>query len=363
MFHRKLLCAWMAVGLLAFMETHTFGQQAVDLLAKADVAVSRADYSLAETLYLEILKIDKTNTKAKLGLAVAGIKSRDSAKKVVSIDSDSFSFAKRPARGFFDSKADSASYKEQSSDSYKPRFDFTLLGGYTSSKLAGFPNRANEANIRFIEFAVEPTRHSRVWIQYDNGLSLDSFALARANRNVPTYTVGGLVNYKKYYLTKFAFGWRNLPGGIGQKLYDIEQVFFLPKNYSLDAGILIAPRDDNRTETVFHSGFGIPLGEKLRVHPNVFYAQSGLPGEKQIRGLFQAEYTFANGVKLHPGYAFGREFRRSPLSDNNVNDVFFKFSFPVKKYLRPQFMIRHESIGASSATILSFGFTISNKEL
>lgn len=359
MFPSKLRCAWIAVCLFVFSGIYAFGQEIPELLKAADQAAAQKDYSLAEKLYKEALDKDQSNIRAKIGLAVASIRSHREEFSENTEDS----IEKKERANSLGSKVKALPIKRQSSESYKPRVDFTLLGGFTSSKLAGFSGKANETNVRFIEFAVEPTQHTRVWVQYDNGLSLDSFALARANRNVPTYSIGGLVNYKKHYLTKFAFGWRNLPGGIGQKIYDIEQVFFLPKNYSLDAGILIAPREDKRTETVFHSGFGIPVGEKLRLHPNVFYAQSGLPGEKQVRVLFQGEYTFQNGVKLHPGYAFGREYRRFPLSDNSVNDAFFKFSFPIKKHIRPQFMIRHESIGGSSATIFSFGFTISNKEL
>lgn len=347
-----------------------FGQDIPAIIEKAKAAAAEKDYSQAAELYQQALEKDPENVTAKLGLVVAKInidkQAHESSKKDSPLDTDwRKSVYSGPAKAYEKktAKNENPKNKSQSSNSYSPRVDFTLLGGFTSSKLAGFTGRSNETNIRFAEFAVEPTRNTRVWFQYDNGLSLDSFALARAQRNVPTYIVGGLVSYKKHYLTKFAFGWRNLPGNISQQMYDIEQVFFLPKNYSYDVGVLIAPRKDKRTETVVHTGVGIPVGEKLRIHPNFFYAQSGLPGEKQMRGLFQAEYRFDNGIKLHPGYAFGREYRRFPLTDNNVNDVFFKFSFPVKKYVRPQFMIRHEAIGASSATIFSFGFTLSNKDL
>ncbi len=249
------------------------------------------------------------------------------------------------------------------SDSYTPRIDFTLLGGYTSTKNEGVVGRENSTGVRFAEIAVEPTRNTRVWFQYDNGLSLDNFALARTNRNIPTYFVGGLVSYKKHYLSKFAFGWRNLPNNVKQKLYDVEQVFFLPKGYSYNIGAIIGPRSDNRTETIFHTGVGIPVKERFRLEPTFFYAQSGIAGEKQVRGLLAGEYAFQNGVKLNAGFAAGREFRQTPLTNRTVTDTFGKISFPLGKHIRPQFMIRHEAIGNSSNTIFTFGFTLSNKEV
>ncbi len=246
---------------------------------------------------------------------------------------------------------------------YKPRIDFTILGGYTRAEIEGVPGTTSKTGVRFLEIAVEPVRKTRFWFQFDNGLSLDNPSLARTNERAPTYWFGGLVNYKRNYLTKFAYGRRNLPGDISQNLFDVEQVFFLPRNYSFNIGATIAPRSDDRTEFIFRSGVGVPVGENLRLEPTFFYSQSGFEGERQFRVLLAGDYTFDNGFKIGGGFAAGKSFRPSPLTDDNITDVFFRTSAPAWKYFRPQFIVRREDVGNTNTTVVSFGFTVSNKEL
>lgn len=348
-------------------------------------------YAQAETQFQKALSIAPSQIDARKGLAYSALWSDNAETAVKRFESLANDYpnnaeikvglgqslakanrekdAKRAFRGALEIEPNREDAKQglsetkPSSGSYKPRVDFTLLGGFTSTKNETVVERENSTGVRFAEIAVEPTRNTRVWFQYDNGLSLDNFALARSNRNVPTYFVGGLVNYKRNYLSKFAFGWRNLPNNVKQKLYDVEQVFFLPKGYAYDIGVIVGPRSDNRTETIFHTGVNIPVKERLRIHPTFFYAQSGLPGEKQMRGLLAGEYAFQNGVNLNAGFAAGRDLRPTPLGNRAITDVFGKVSFPLGKYIHPQFTIRREAIGNSSNTIFAFGFTLSNKEV
>ena len=242
-----------------------------------------------------------------------------------------------------------------------PRIDFTLLGGVTSFHNAGQVNNSNETGIRFAELAVEPKRNVRLWFQFDNGLSLDNFSLAQNDRHVPAYYVGGLVHYKRRYTTRLEFGWRNLPGNIGQKIIRTEQVFFLSRGYALKFGGWFGPRSDHHTEAIFHTGVGIPVGERFRLEPTFFYSRSGLPGESQVRGLLAGEYRFKNDIRLGGGFAGGHKFSNVLNTGHAVSDVYVTFSVPVD-YLRAQTLLRHESLGNSnSITVFAFGFTVSNR--
>lgn len=328
-------------------------------LKRSAQPVKEKNFSDAEALYDEILPTNVPGEEAKnAGTWLQAIDKK--LRYTAFAHSLSKTLPKFNAKPFFHGPV-AETHAAKTSSAF-PRVEFTLLGGHTITR-EGTPRiRSAETGLRFVELAVEPRRNLRFWVQYDNGLSLDNLSLARSNVIAPTYTVGGLVAYQNRYLTKFAYGRRSLPGRVRQNIFDIEQVFFLPKGNAFKAGAIIAPRSDNRAEYVIHSGFDVPVAERFRLQPHVFFSRSGIAGEKQVRGLLAAEYAFRNDVKLNGGVALGRESRPFP-GDRTITDTYFKISAPLAKYLRPQFQIRHERAGSTSVTVLTFGFTVSNKEL
>jgi Flp pilus assembly protein TadD len=318
----------------------------------AYVALWRGDGAGAARRFEGLAKTIPTNAEIQVGLGQALLNSgrKSEARKA-------FQRALQLEPGRADAKDGEAATR-----SVKPRVDFTVLGGVTRFRNGGPVNNSNQTGVRFLEFAVEPKRNVRLWFQYDNGLSLDNFSLAQSNRHVPTYYVGGLVNYKRHYTTRLEFGWRTLDNNVKQKIIRTEQVFILPRAYTLKFGGWFGPRSDNRTETIFHAGVGVPVGERFRLEPTVFYSRSGLPGDSQVRGLLAGEYRFKNDIRLGGGFAGGRRFSNVVLSSRAVKDVYVTFSVPVGDYLRAQTLLRHESLGNSnSITVLAFGFTVSNR--
>jgi len=242
--------------------------------------------------------------------------------------------------------------------SSRPLLDLSFWGGPTFLRGSSLAAQSG-AGLRFAEVGFWPSDNLRLSFQYDNGLSLDSPSLVRAGKTVPAYFVGGLVNWKQNYQSRFDLGFRELPGNIHQRIYRGEQVVSLPHAYSLKVGGWIGPREDSRTEWLTHTGLNIPLGERLRVEPTFFYSRNGLPGEHEWRVWAPLEYSFANRWLLGGGIAAGQVFNGPAISSRGLWDGFFHVSAPVGRSTRSHVMLRREAISSgNSATILSFGLSL-----
>lgn len=318
----------------------------------AYVALWRGDSETAVTRFEELARSMPGNAEIQTGLGQALL---NAGRKNEARQAFQRALRLEPGR-------DDAKQGEMATKTIGPRVDFTLLGGVTSFQGPGRINDSDQTGIRFVEFAVEPRRNVRLWFQYDNGLSMDDVSLAQTDRRVPAYYVGGLVHYKRRYTTRLEYGWRNLTGDVSQKIIRTEQVFHLPRAYTLKFGGWFGPRSDHHTETIFHAGVGIPVGERFRLEPTVFFARSGLPGERQVRGLLAGEYRFKNDLRLGGGFAAGQSFANGSLPSRSLKDGYVSFSVPIGDYLRAQTLLRHESQGNSnSITVFAFGFTVSNR--
>jgi Flp pilus assembly protein TadD len=236
-------------------------------------------------------------------------------------------------------------------------FEATLFAGHT--RFDNGPGSANtdKDGVRFAELAYTPNPNLRFWAQYDNGLSLDNADLARQNREAATYYLGGLVHYLGRYTTRIELGHRNLPDGIGQDILRGEQVFFLPNDYTVKAGAWLGHREDGHTERIFHAGAGIPVNKAFRLEPTMFYSRTGVPGEKQWRGLIAGEYTFDAGYRIGGGFSAGRTY--TATEDHEVRDVFLTASAPFAGRHRAHVFVRHEDLGFDKKTsVIGLGVTL-----
>lgn len=230
--------------------------------------------------------------------------------------------------------------------------DLTLLGSLTAA------GGRNEPGLRFAEVAFYPGGDARAWLQYDDSLSLDSPGLARAGKRIPTLYAGGLVHYLEVHTTRLEGGWRRLEGGVDQWIVRAEQVLALREDTLLKAGAWLGPRSDHRLELVGHAGLSLPVAARLRLEPVVFYGQTGLAGERDLRALLAAQVGLASGLELSGGAGAGRSFRPAPASDGTPVSVFAGASLPLGPSLRARALASREWPASGPAiTVLALGFT------
>jgi tetratricopeptide (TPR) repeat protein len=246
-----------------------------------------------------------------------------------------------------------------------PKVELTSWLGVTWFDDEERPRADANLGFRFVEVAIWPTTSSRIWFQYDNGLTLDNVVLSAGNRAVPAGYIGGFTNYgeRREHTTRLELGWRSLPGSVGETLFRSEHVLSLQGRWAIKGGLWLGFRSDDRTEFIFHSGLTIPLGDRFELSPTFFYASNGMPNEKEWRALLSGEYRFENGWQLSGGLAGGQASTGYINDYRGISDRYLKVSAPVGRANRAHALFRTEFIGETDATtVLAVGVTIGLSE-
>jgi hypothetical protein len=239
------------------------------------------------------------------------------------------------------------------------RLDAIAFGGL--SEFEG----SSKVGLRFAEIGVAPTENVRIWFQLDDSLSLDAAGLARRGLHVPTYFAGGQLTWGGRFTTRLEGGWRTLPDGVAQRLLRAEQAMALGERVGLKAGGWLGPRGDGRIEAGGHAGVQVPLGNRLRLEPTVFYARSGAPGEHELRGLLAATYGFRGDVELGAGIAAGKAFSPTPAFDGALASAYAGASAPVGGPLRAHVLVKdyRPQVGpATTAYALGLSFSVGGRQ-
>lgn len=235
-------------------------------------------------------------------------------------------------------------------------------GGY--SAFANTPasttgNRADGLGLRSLEVALWPSAAVRLFGRYDNSLSLDNLTLLRSGRRIPTWSGGALIDWGGRFTTVVRAGHRTLPGQVGQSLLGVEQVVYTGGGSALKAGAELGPRGDHRTEWIAHAGISVPAGSRLRMEPVLFYARSGVAGERQWRALLASELRVGARSSIGAGVAGGR-IDGSPAGLNGtVWDSYVRVSTALGAMSRVHLLARHERApGSSPLTTVALGLSL-----
>lgn len=232
-----------------------------------------------------------------------------------------------------------------------PRYEASLWFGRTR-----LPGGQSETGLRFAELALWPYEDLRLFARYDDGLSRDNAALVRADRSVALKSAGGYLRWRERYGTLLEFGARSFPDGDDQRIYRVEQSFYLDRGYEVKVGGWYGPRD-NRNEWLSYVGGAIPLAENWRFEPTFFYSRNGLADGSEWRLLLATNYDFRNGWELGAGVAGGRAHAQG--IDRDVHEGFVRAAYQITPAIRLQLLTRRETVkGGDAITVLSIGTTL-----
>ncbi len=327
-------------------------QQALDIApdqldakkGQAFAALWAGDSTLALQRFEKITGDTPDDPEAWQGLAQAQLASRQhrsartSFQQVIALD------PMRPgARGQLEAVRDTPTVLEA-----------TLWGGYTYHQ----ENSVDDAGLRSAELAGWPSKDLRLWLRYDNALTLDNPGLVRAGDDIPSTYVGALLNWGGKYTSRLEVGTRELSGSIDQSLYQAEHVTYLPDARTVKVGGYVGPRDDDSTDWNIYSGFGFPANERLRLEPNLFYTKIGGSDEREWRFLLAGDYQLDPGWRVSGGAAYGRVNSNLPSASGGLWSGHVLLSAPLAQAHRVYFLLRHESPASiDDFTTLAIGVT------
>ncbi len=230
-------------------------------------------------------------------------------------------------------------------------WEFSVWGGSTSN--------GGGSGLRTIEIAAWPTRDLRLWVRYDNALSLDNPALVREGKKIPSLIVGGLANWGGIYTTRLEVGQRDLLNNVEQNLFQAEQVVSLPGASSFKVGGFLGRRNDGRSDDWnVYTGIGFPLVSHFRIDPTIFYTKTGGVDETEWRFLLPVEYRSLKGYGFEIHLASGRTDSSIRGASGSLWSATTIISFPVRVATEGHLLVRQESGPAlGQFTTVSAGLT------
>lgn len=249
-----------------------------------------------------------------------------------------------------------------------PRWEASVWGGYSSLEVTGAPEDVgSEAGIglRFAELAIWYSPELRLWVQYDDGLTLDNPLLRNLHGGAPSLYTGGLYSWGGRFITRLEGGWREVEG-VGQTLVRGEQVAFLARPLALRAGGWAGTGGDGRTELLWHGGLTWIVSRHLHIDPTLFFSPSqGGREPRRLRALLFGEYQSDDEWKVGVGVAGGKggwiqsDSMTTTREQEQVIDTFLLLAAPIKGGHEARLLFRREAVDdRQTLSTISVGLTV-----
>jgi hypothetical protein len=239
----------------------------------------------------------------------------------------------------------------------QPNWAATAWGGYTSVRDAAVPSDTlTHVGLRFAEVRIHYTPSTSFWVQYDNGLTLDNYALTPWTTGAPSVYLGGQGDWAHHFTTRIELGKRHVPPSAEETLFRGEQAVTFHVPLTLRVGGFLGTRTDGLVEWNAHGGFSWTFSQRLEIGPTVFHGINGFAGQEETQVDLSA--TYRSG-----GWSFDVEGGRGRLTlnslDHDVTVVSVRLSAPIQGGHQAHVLVRSEGIAdGASLTMFAVGFTL-----
>lgn len=230
-----------------------------------------------------------------------------------------------------------------------PLFELSIWGGYTDIQ------SEQKLGLRFAEVGYWPSSQTRLWMKYDNTLSLDNPVLLRENQLAPTYLVGALSTFSNKATLKLEGGVRDLPGSSSQSLFLVESVFYFAPQAILKLGGFWTSRSDGRKDLNLMMGLGTTLNSRFFFEPLFYYTNSRDSDEKEWRTALNAEYRITSRWRVLLGAATGKVISNIPAADGNLWSAHALITAPLGARHWVFALARRESLPLQKYSVFSLG--------
>lgn len=215
-----------------------------------------------------------------------------------------------------------------------------------------------DAGLRQAQLAVQATPQTRAWLRYDDTLSLDNPALARSGDEAKAGFLGLLQRIVPGTWLSAEAGYRDLPDGDHQQIYKLEGIQYWAGSRSVKAGLQLSPHSDDFTDKLVFAGLGLPMAERFRLDPTVFFARTGAAGDDEWRGVVHGEYTDPDGWSLGLDLGGGHIDSAVPGASGGVWVAAAQWNIPVAGWHRLHLSAYRETNPSDSFWIAMVGFTL-----
>lgn len=212
-------------------------------------------------------------------------------------------------------------------------------------------------NLRNVQFTGQVAKKLRMFLKYDNSLTLDLASLLRSNRDAQAFSAGAVVPSNSRLTSRFEYGARFLPGDATQQVFSTEQVYFL-RNLSFKAGGFLGWSSKISNEWLAYGSVRIPVLPYYAVEPYFFHSRVDNAPRPENRFLLNNQFRTQNGYELNLGAFFGKAGVGREVANDNVYGGYATALLPFSRTVWGQLSLRWEKAPFDELTAFAAGIKL-----
>jgi tetratricopeptide (TPR) repeat protein len=182
------------------------------------------------------------------------------------------------------------------------------------SKTGGMGN----FNLRTVQLTGQVAKNLRMFLKYDNSLTLDLASLVRTNQEAQAFSIGAVVPWSRSFTSRFEYGTRLLPENITQQVFSTEQVFFLSDKLSIKGGGFFALSNKLDNEWLAYGSVRVPVTQFYAIEPYYFYSRVENAPRPENRFMLNNQLRSAKGYELNLGALYGKAGVGADVENDNI---------------------------------------------
>jgi tetratricopeptide (TPR) repeat protein len=230
--------------------------------------------------------------------------------------------------------------------------ELDVLTGY--SKTGGMGN----FNLRTVQLTALVAPKVRMYLKYDNSLSLDLASLVRSNQEAQAFSIGSVFLSSKKFVSRLEYGTRLLPLNVTQQVFSTEQVYFLSDKISLKAGGFLGISSRISNEWLAYGSVRVPVSSFYAIEPFYFYSRVEGAPKPENRFMLNNQFRNGKGYELNIGAMYGITGLPQDAKNDKMFGGYATALLPFSRTVWGQLSVRWEKAPFDDLLALAMGLKI-----
>ena len=218
-----------------------------------------------------------------------------------------------------------------------------------------YGNNEEDTGLRQFEVGSWINSNSRVWLRYDDSLSLDAPDLTQGDAE--TFLLGAFHRFNSVWTGRIEIGGRDLPDSKKQDIYSLE-ITNLQRQKIYKLGLQISPHSDDYTDSLVYGGVGLPVSEAWYYEPMLYLSETGPSGDNNWRLLNRFTFQSSELWGMDLSFGFGEEESALPEFDGSITTASISWYMPISQHYRISLLILNENTPSDQKTSIILGFVL-----
>ncbi len=163
----------------------------------------------------------------------------------------------------------------------------------------------SSVNLRTVQLTAQVAKKLRMFLKYDNSLSLDIASIVRSNQEAQAFSIGGVVPWNDKFISRLEYGSRFLPNNVSQQIVSTEQVYVLSDKLSLKGGGFLGISNQINNEWLAYGSIRVPVSSFYAIEPYYFFSRVEGSPRPENRFMLNNQFRNEKGYELNIGVLYG----------------------------------------------------------